>query len=178
MAENIKQRIISWCASQLPGPGCEANDCTPSAPRCEAADCTPSAPSAPSHGVGARALLPATRCQSSGPLGALLSSPALDVRLMTALQVLQVGAGRWPVRGFPANKKENRGSPALCVSAGRGPVPFYPSPSRGVRFIYLFFAFPENSRENRGCLVLHSGNSRVSLSESVRAGLGQNLRQN
>ena len=22
----------------------------------------------------------------------------------------------WPVRGFPANKKENRGSPALCVS--------------------------------------------------------------
>ena len=38
---------------------------------------------------GARALLPATRCQSSGPLGALLSSPALDVRLMTALQVLQ-----------------------------------------------------------------------------------------
>ena len=39
---------------------------------------------------GARALLPATRCQSSGPLGALLSSPALDVRLITALQVLQV----------------------------------------------------------------------------------------
>jgi len=37
----------------------------------------------------ARALLPATRCQSSGPLGVLLSSPALDVRLMTALQVLQ-----------------------------------------------------------------------------------------
>ena len=33
-------------------------------------------------------LLPATRCQSSGPLGALLSSPALDVRLLTALQVL------------------------------------------------------------------------------------------
>ena len=39
---------------------------------------------------GARALLPATRCQSSGPLGALLSSPALDVRLIIALQVLQV----------------------------------------------------------------------------------------
>ena len=38
---------------------------------------------------GARALLPATRCQSSGPLGALLSSPALGVRLLTALQVLQ-----------------------------------------------------------------------------------------
>ena len=38
----------------------------------------------------ARALLPATRCQSSGPLGALLSSPALGVRLPTALQVLQV----------------------------------------------------------------------------------------
>ena len=35
------------------------------------------------------------------------------------------------------------------------------------------FAFPEISRENRGCLVLHSGNSRVSL--SLRAGLGQNL---
>ena len=41
---------------------------------------------------GARALLPATRCQSFGPLGALLSSPALDVRLLTALQVLQVEA--------------------------------------------------------------------------------------
>jgi hypothetical protein len=39
---------------------------------------------------GARAFLPVTRCQSSGPLGALLRSPALDVRLMTALQVLQV----------------------------------------------------------------------------------------
>ena len=39
---------------------------------------------------GARALLPVTRSRSSGPLGALLSSPALDVRLMTALQVLQV----------------------------------------------------------------------------------------
>ena len=39
---------------------------------------------------GARALLPATRSRSSGPLGALLSSLALDVRLMTALQVLQV----------------------------------------------------------------------------------------
>ena len=45
------------------------------------------------------------------------------------------------------------------------------------------FAFPEISRENRGCLVLHSvslefpsGNSRVSL--SLRAGLGQNLGQN
>ena len=38
----------------------------------------------------ARALLPATRYRSSGPLGALLSSPALDVRLLTALQVLQV----------------------------------------------------------------------------------------
>ena len=32
------------------------------------------------------------------------------------------------------------------------------------------FAFPEISRGNRGCLVLHSGNSRVSL--SLRAGLG------
>ena len=27
----------------------------------------------------------------------------------------------------------------------------------------LVFAFPEISRENRGCLVLHSGNSRLSL---------------
>ena len=34
---------------------------------------------------GARALLPATRPRASGPLGALLSSPALDVRLPTAL---------------------------------------------------------------------------------------------
>ena len=36
-----------------------------------------------------RLVLP-DRHRSSGPLGALLSSPALDVRLMTALQVLQV----------------------------------------------------------------------------------------
>ena len=36
-----------------------------------------------------QALLPATRCRASGQLGALLSSPVLDVRLMTALQVLQ-----------------------------------------------------------------------------------------
>jgi len=38
----------------------------------------------------ARALLPATRSRASGQLGALLSSPVLGVRLMTALQVLQV----------------------------------------------------------------------------------------
>ena len=40
-----------------------------------------------------RALLPVARSRSSGPLGVLLSSPALDVRLMTALQVLQVLLG-------------------------------------------------------------------------------------
>ena len=40
----------------------------------------------------ARALLPATRSRASGQLGALLSSPVLDVRLMTALQVLQTEA--------------------------------------------------------------------------------------
>ena len=39
---------------------------------------------------GPRALLPATRSQSSGQLGALLSSPVLGVRQLTALQVLQV----------------------------------------------------------------------------------------
>ena len=58
-----------------------------------------------------RALLPATRCQSSGPLGALLSSPALDVRLMTALQVLQVPtqlARRWVSGCGQKRKKENR----------------------------------------------------------------------
>jgi len=37
----------------------------------------------------ARALLPATRSRSSGPLGVLLSPPALDVKLLTALHVLQ-----------------------------------------------------------------------------------------
>ena len=46
---------------------------------------------------GARAFLPVTRCQSSGPLGVLLSPPALDVRLMTALQVLQVPRGEGQV---------------------------------------------------------------------------------
>ena len=40
--------------------------------------------------LGVRALQPVARSRSSGPLGALLSSPALDVRLITALQVLQV----------------------------------------------------------------------------------------
>ena len=39
---------------------------------------------------GARALQPVTRYRASGQLGALLSSPVLGVRLMTALQVLQV----------------------------------------------------------------------------------------
>ena len=37
----------------------------------------------------ARALLPVTRSRASGQLEALLSSPVLDVRLITALQVLQ-----------------------------------------------------------------------------------------
>ena len=37
--------------------------------------------------------------RSSGPLGALLSSPALDVRLMTALQVLQ-GSNMTPTPFF------------------------------------------------------------------------------
>ena len=44
---------------------------------------------------GARALLPVTRCRASGQLGALLSSPVLGVRLMTALQVFRsVSSGR------------------------------------------------------------------------------------
>ena len=60
----------------------------------------------------ARALLPATRCQSSGPLGALLSSPALDVRLLTALQVLQVH------RTFTASSPFL--SPRLATSRGCG----------------------------------------------------------
>ena len=38
---------------------------------------------------GARALLPVTRSRASGQLEALLSSPVLGVRLITALQVLQ-----------------------------------------------------------------------------------------
>jgi len=46
--------------------------------------------------LGVRAFLPVARCRSSGPLGALLSSPALDVRLMTALQVLQVRFRKFP----------------------------------------------------------------------------------
>ena len=42
---------------------------------------------------GARAILPVTRSRASGQLEALLSSPVLDVRLITALQVLQVPRG-------------------------------------------------------------------------------------
>ena len=45
---------------------------------------------------GARALLPATRCRASGQLEAFLSSPVLDVRLLTALQVLQGPATAHP----------------------------------------------------------------------------------
>ena len=52
---------------------------------------------------GARALLPATRSQSSGPLGALLSSPALDVLLMTALQVLQDSVAQHWGGGVPSS---------------------------------------------------------------------------
>ena len=45
---------------------------------------------------GARALLPVTRSRASGQLEALLSSPVLGVRLITALQVLQVArSGRF-----------------------------------------------------------------------------------
>ena len=40
-------------------------------------------------------VVPTIKCRSSGPLGALLSSPALDVRLLTALQVLQVRLVVW-----------------------------------------------------------------------------------
>ena len=40
--------------------------------------------------------MPAARPRASGPLGALLSSPALDVRLPTALQVLQVPEDQTP----------------------------------------------------------------------------------
>ena len=56
------------------------------------------------HAPRARALLPATRCRSSGPLGVLLSPPALDVRLPTPLQVLQVrySGPRAPSRSPPA----------------------------------------------------------------------------
>jgi hypothetical protein len=75
--------------------------------------------------------LPATRCQSSGPLGALLSSPALDVRLITALQVLQVhevlqfvpdqlsryGAWLWYAFARPQSEWANaRAHTALCAA--------------------------------------------------------------
>ena len=75
--------------------------------------------------------MPATRCQSSGPLGALLSSPALDVRLITALQVLQVhevlqfvpdqlsryGAWLWYAFARPQSEWANaRAHTALCAA--------------------------------------------------------------
>ena len=47
---------------------------------------------------GARAILPVTRSRASGQLEALLSSPVLDVRLITALQVLQVLLAYWEKR--------------------------------------------------------------------------------
>ena len=59
-------------------------------------------------------VVPTIKCRSSGPLGALLSSPALDVRLLTALQVLQGSAmARDMVRGgstqVPARVREGGG---------------------------------------------------------------------
>ena len=64
-------------------------------------------------------LLPVARCQSSGPLGEHLehlepgcaSSPALDVRLMTALQVL-------PVRGFSTGLSHTPHTNPARVSTG------------------------------------------------------------
>ena len=47
----------------------------------------------PKVGLAGEGFFPLARCRSSGPLGALLSSPALGVRLPTALQMLQVLPG-------------------------------------------------------------------------------------
>ena len=77
--------------------------------------------------------------------------------------------------------------PTPCARAFSRPVgSLTPSPGLGLEQVFRktkrktegpqHFAFPEISRENRGCLVLRSGNSLFSL--SLRAGLGQNLRQN
>ena len=69
---------------------------------------------------GARALLPVTRCRASGQLGALLSSPVLGVRLMTALQVLQVqscpGAEDCPA-AQDADARDGRGGPGYPPGA-------------------------------------------------------------
>ena len=93
---------------------------------------------------GARALLPATRSRSSGQLEALLSSPVLGVRLMTALQVLQVrwvpraihslviekirptgyGAVRWSVRGGASPVHSTQVTPEHT----HAPPDFPPSP--------------------------------------------------
>ena len=56
--------------------------------------------------------------RSSGPLGALLSSPALDVRLMTALQVLQDLGGRAPP-ARPADTPSRAGSARGRLPRGR-----------------------------------------------------------
>ena len=68
-----------------------------------------------------------------------------------------------------------------CFEFGNASGTLFPCTEGRVRTIMTSAGTPragafEISRENRGCLVLHSGNSRVSL--SLRAGLGQNLRQN
>ena len=78
---------------------------------------------------GARALLPATRYQSSGQLGALLSSPVLDVRLMTALQVLQGYSSRTAASGVEGAVEHPSGGPSApgrrCWRLGRKrPSPF------------------------------------------------------
>ena len=87
---------------------------------------------------GARALLPATRSRASGQLEALLSSPVLGVRLMTALQVLQV---RDHIR---------RNLPGAS-GPHTGPPPNAPLQSN-VRNHYTHSS-PFDARDARGCRV-------------------------
>ena len=48
-----------------------------------------------------------------------------------------------PSGGRPRLVADHTHKEPCTKTAGRGPVPFYPSPSRGVRFIYLFiYYFP------------------------------------
>ena len=67
------------------------------------------------------------RCRSSGPLGALLSSPAgtpaLDVRLMTALQVLQeMPLPARPVLCAKRITSEPSTTPHRAISGDPGPA--------------------------------------------------------
>ena len=70
-----------------------------------------------------------------------------------------------PSGGRPRLVADHTHKEPCTKTAGRGPVPFYPSPSRGVRFIYLFIENEHLSFKSRGT---HASRSTTSADMSHR----------